>query len=170
MFFFTCFWCRLFVAIYIITPIAPQKCINARIFYTNFFVWVHSLRSCGIHTFGYKLDSLFRYKVETPQLLKFRTGTMFWDIICIFFLKPLKKMHNQEPALYYDASDTYRGPLRSFFGIAPIKWGKKKIILRVLILSTIQKACPTHVPLWFPANHTNVRYDICIKNPETPTA
>ena len=76
-------------------------------------------------------------------------------------------MHNQKPGLYYDASDTYRGPLRSFFVIDPDKVGEKKIILRVLILSTFQKACPKHVPLYCTANRTVHGRFIVAQNPRT---
>ena len=57
-------------------------------------------------------------------------------------------MHNQEPALYYDASDTYRGPLRSFFGIDPDYVGEKNNIARLNSVhnsKSLSHSCPTMV-------------------------
>ena len=71
-------------------------------------------------------------------------------------------MRNQEPWLCYHASDTYGGSLLSFLGIDPEQVVEKKIVLRVLIMSTFEKTCPAHVPLWLLADHTDLRKDIFI--------
>ena len=48
----------------------------------------------------------------------------------------------------------YGGSLLRFLVIDREQKGQNKIVLRVLILSTFQKACPTHVPLHCTANRT----------------
>ena len=69
---------------------------------------------------------------------------------------PLKNMHNQDLLLVWDVSVTYQGSLVSFLVINPEQVGERKLVLRALILLTFLKDCPTHVPLWFPANHTEL--------------
>ena len=76
-------------------------------------------------------------------------------------------MRDHDPQLYWGTSDTYRGSLLSFLVIDPEQVGQKKIVLRVLILSTSQKACPMYVPVWFLAYYTYLRLDILKWNPET---
>ena len=71
-----------------------------------------------------------------PPLLKFRAGTELLDINSSFFLMPLKKMRIQDLSLFWDDSDTYQGFLVSFLVINPEQGGVRKLLLRVLILST----------------------------------
>ena len=66
-------------------------------------------------------------------------------------------MRNQEPWLCYHASDTYGGSLLSFLGIDPEQMVEKEMALRVLIMFTLKKACPNHVPLLFLADHRDLR-------------
>ena len=71
-----------------------------------------------------------------PPRLKVCAGTELLDINSLFFLMLLKKMRNQDLSLFWDVSDTYQGYLVSFLVINPEQGGERKILLRVLILST----------------------------------
>ena len=75
---------------------------------------------------------------------------------------PLKKMHNQYLSPLWDVSVTYQGSLVSFLVINPEQVGERKLVLRALILLTFLKDCPTYVPLWFLANHTELSIVIVI--------
>ena len=78
-------------------------------------------------------------------------------------------MRNQDLSLFWNVSDTYQGSLVSFLVINPEQGGERKLVLRVLFLSTLYKGCPTYVPLWFVANHTELCIVIVIYNPGTLT-
>ena len=65
-------------------------------------------------------------------------------------------MHNQYLSPLWDVSVTYQGSLVSFLVINPEQVGERKFVLRAFILLTFLKDCPTYVPLWFLANHTEL--------------
>ena len=94
------------------------------------------MRQRGILAFGCILDSIKRHDVVIPPWLKFRAGTELLDINSLFFLMLLKKMRNQDLSLFWDVSDTYQGSLVSFLVINPEQGGERKLVMRVLILST----------------------------------